>query len=211
MQPSRLLGPRVMLAQHCTAPSEVLRCSAPAGADSCAVQLACSRLHLPAFPRCCPLGYRALLLVMEAFWAESRRCWCALELPVTACVDETQRAQAKGHRSIMELHPPGSTPPPGTLHRPVYHCALPSEAGLPSLQHPPDPFSLAATHTFTLHPFSSCSPWMALVETAEISHVCFVSPVRQVEIAYRRSTHAKYSFPVPSPFPSPAYSSARQA
>lgn len=64
-------------------------------------------------------------------------------------------------------------------------------------------FLLASTHISTLHPFSSLSlapcPWMALVDTPEISHV-------QILSAYRRPAHVKYSSPVPSPFPSPACS-----
>ena len=146
VQPSRLPGPSGMLARPCTAPSEVLACSAPADTGVLCRLAGTFPLHLLAFPRCSPLGYTVLPLVVEGSWAESRQHHWA----VLVCSGGTCHCTAQGHRSVGELHPPCPTPPPGPLHRPVYHCALPSEAGPPSLQH--SPLSVLTCSNPHLHP-----------------------------------------------------------
>lgn len=175
MQLYCLARPLGKLAQPC---AEVLACSAPAGADVLCCLAGMFPLCLLAFLRCSPQSCTALPLLMEVCWAAplgSAGVLC-MHLSLHTCRLNT----AKGHGSITELHLPHSTAPPSPPHRSVYWLFPVKQVFLlhSILLYR---FLRAPSHISTLLPFSSLSLapclWMALVDTAEISRVCFVSPV----------------------------------
>lgn len=115
-------------------------------------------------------------------------------------------------QTYPELHWPWSTPPPSPLHRQYTAAIFPGRQDflLCSV-----PFTLSHLLQPTSSPFSFPQPSSLPMDgtgghcrdlTCTFCLSC--SPDSDSFSVYRRSTHVKYSPLVPSPFPSPAYSSS---